>query len=196
MRGQAVAAFRPISNFEVVAHERSTRYASYVTAGPVRSARRFLFAPRSRCPPWSLAHSTTRWTRLTWKRWRAPFLRGTYLHRPTGSHMAMHDDQQTYMNGLVRICCGYCPTRRSTSARSWRGRRDENRASAPPGQAAPGGLDQPSPRRTTSPLQGGRRPHRDFGPPRGRTHPGRTSRASAHIGRTLVFSAPRTARPR
>jgi proline iminopeptidase len=29
------------------------------------------------------------------------FPRGTYLHCPTGSHMAMYDDQQTYMNGLV-----------------------------------------------------------------------------------------------
>jgi proline iminopeptidase len=27
--------------------------------------------------------------------------RGTYLYCPTGSHMAMCDDQQTYMNGLV-----------------------------------------------------------------------------------------------
>ena len=27
--------------------------------------------------------------------------RGRYLHCPTGSHMAMYDDQQTYMNGLV-----------------------------------------------------------------------------------------------
>ena len=29
------------------------------------------------------------------------FPRGTYLHCPRGSHMAMYDDQQTYMSGLV-----------------------------------------------------------------------------------------------
>jgi proline iminopeptidase len=29
------------------------------------------------------------------------FPRGSYLHCPTGSHLAMYDDQQTYVNGLV-----------------------------------------------------------------------------------------------
>jgi proline iminopeptidase len=28
---------------------------------------------------------------------------GTYLHCPNGSHMAMHDDQSTYMEGLIRF---------------------------------------------------------------------------------------------
>ena len=27
----------------------------------------------------------------------------TYLHCPAGSHMAMYDDQQTYVNGLVEF---------------------------------------------------------------------------------------------
>lgn len=27
--------------------------------------------------------------------------RGEYLHCPEGSHLAMYDDQQTYMTGLV-----------------------------------------------------------------------------------------------
>jgi proline iminopeptidase len=26
---------------------------------------------------------------------------GSYLHCPTGSHLSMYDDQQTYMTGLV-----------------------------------------------------------------------------------------------
>jgi proline iminopeptidase len=29
--------------------------------------------------------------------------RGTYLHCPDGSHMAMYDDQSTYMDGLIRF---------------------------------------------------------------------------------------------
>lgn len=29
--------------------------------------------------------------------------RGRYLYCPTGSHMAMYDDQQTYVNGLIRF---------------------------------------------------------------------------------------------
>jgi proline iminopeptidase len=28
---------------------------------------------------------------------------GTYLHCPNGSHMAMYDDQSTYMEGLIRF---------------------------------------------------------------------------------------------
>jgi proline iminopeptidase len=27
--------------------------------------------------------------------------KGQYLHCPNGSHMAMYDDQQTYMEGLI-----------------------------------------------------------------------------------------------
>ena len=27
--------------------------------------------------------------------------RGRYLHCPNGGHMAMYDDQQTYMTGLI-----------------------------------------------------------------------------------------------
>lgn len=29
--------------------------------------------------------------------------RGRYLHCPNGSHMAMYDDQQTYMRGLIQF---------------------------------------------------------------------------------------------
>jgi len=29
------------------------------------------------------------------------FPRGRHLHCPDGSHMAMYDDQQTYVNGLI-----------------------------------------------------------------------------------------------
>jgi proline iminopeptidase len=28
---------------------------------------------------------------------------GTYLHCPDGSHLAMYDDQQTYMSGLIEF---------------------------------------------------------------------------------------------
>ena len=86
-------------------------------------------------------------------------------------------------------CCGSCPTKgRRRHARRGCGR-DESGDKPAPCQAALGGLDQPGPRRTTSPLPSGRHPHRDSGPPRRRTHPRRTSRASAHIRRTFVFTA-------
>jgi proline iminopeptidase len=28
---------------------------------------------------------------------------GTYLYCPNGSHLAMYDDQQTYVDGLIRF---------------------------------------------------------------------------------------------
>ena len=31
---------------------------------------------------------------------------GTYLHCPHGSHMAMHDDQELYFDGLVGFLLG------------------------------------------------------------------------------------------
>ncbi len=31
------------------------------------------------------------------------FKNGRYLHCPNGSHLAMYDDQQVYMNGLIRF---------------------------------------------------------------------------------------------
>ncbi|MGI8613045.1 MAG: proline iminopeptidase-family hydrolase [Nocardioidaceae bacterium] len=34
------------------------------------------------------------------------FLRGTYLHCPDGSHLAMYDDQETYMRGLIAFLTG------------------------------------------------------------------------------------------
>jgi len=37
-------------------------------------------------------------------RWMATqFPRGSYLHCPTGSHMSMWDDQQVWVNGLIRF---------------------------------------------------------------------------------------------
>ena len=35
--------------------------------------------------------------------WRAQFPNGRYLHCPNGSHMAMYDDQKTYMDGVIRF---------------------------------------------------------------------------------------------
>ena len=32
--------------------------------------------------------------------------RGSYLHCPNGSHMAMYDDQKIYMEGLIRFLTG------------------------------------------------------------------------------------------
>jgi proline iminopeptidase len=32
--------------------------------------------------------------------------RGSYLHCPKGSHLAMYDDQDTYMDGLIRFLGG------------------------------------------------------------------------------------------
>jgi proline iminopeptidase len=32
--------------------------------------------------------------------------RGTYLHCPHGSHLAMYDDQATYVEGLIRFLTG------------------------------------------------------------------------------------------
>ena len=35
-------------------------------------------------------------------KWMATqFQNGSYLHCPDGSHMAMYDDQETYLNGLI-----------------------------------------------------------------------------------------------
>jgi len=40
-------------------------------------------------------------------RWIAQTVqRGTYLHCPDGSHCAMYDDQQTYMEGLIAFLAG------------------------------------------------------------------------------------------
>jgi proline iminopeptidase len=37
-------------------------------------------------------------------RWMASAVqRGTYLHCPNGSHMAMYDDQARYFQGLIRF---------------------------------------------------------------------------------------------
>ena len=34
------------------------------------------------------------------------FKNGSYLYCPNGSHMAMYDDQLTYMNGLIKFIKG------------------------------------------------------------------------------------------
>jgi proline iminopeptidase len=34
------------------------------------------------------------------------FQNGSYLYCPNGSHMAMYDDQQTYMTGLIKFIEG------------------------------------------------------------------------------------------
>jgi proline iminopeptidase len=40
-------------------------------------------------------------------RWMATQVQnGSYLHCPNGSHMAMYDDQQTYMKGLITFLKG------------------------------------------------------------------------------------------
>jgi proline iminopeptidase len=35
--------------------------------------------------------------------------RGSYLHCPNGSHLAMYDDQQTYFAGLLEFLRGLAP---------------------------------------------------------------------------------------
>jgi proline iminopeptidase len=45
------------------------------------------------------AHDTMDPAYMQWMAEELP--RGTYLHCPEGSHMAMYDDQQTYMTGLI-----------------------------------------------------------------------------------------------
>jgi proline iminopeptidase len=44
-------------------------------------------------------HDTMDPTHMRWMADQLP--QGSYLHCPDGSHMAMYDDQQTYMQGLV-----------------------------------------------------------------------------------------------
>jgi proline iminopeptidase len=34
------------------------------------------------------------------------FQNGSYLYCPNGSHMSMYDDQETYMNGLIKFVKG------------------------------------------------------------------------------------------
>ena len=44
-------------------------------------------------------HDTMDPTHMEWM--ATAVQRGRYLHCPEGSHMAMYDDQQTYMHGLI-----------------------------------------------------------------------------------------------
>lgn len=46
------------------------------------------------------AHDTMDPAHMKWMSEQLP--RGRYLHCPEGSHMAMYDDQETYMTGLIR----------------------------------------------------------------------------------------------
>lgn len=47
------------------------------------------------------AHDTMDPTHMRWMSEQFP--RGQYLHCPSGSHMAMYDDQETYFAGLIRF---------------------------------------------------------------------------------------------
>jgi proline iminopeptidase len=50
------------------------------------------------------AHDTMDPAHLEWMASQLPA--GRYLHCPTGSHLSMYDDQQTYMSGLVSFLTG------------------------------------------------------------------------------------------
>ena len=62
--------------------------------------------PRSTCPPWSSARSTTPWTRPYMEMMAGRLPQGRYLHCPDGSHMAMYDDQAVYFAGLIDFLHG------------------------------------------------------------------------------------------
>jgi proline iminopeptidase len=90
--------------------------------------------------------------------------RGSYLHCPRGSHLAMYDDQETYMDGLTDWLATHAagPATKISGPQPWRAARSERE------RAASGVAPQPrkprlSPRRAMSedPRDAARSPHDD-----------------------------------